>query len=86
MARYWLCHIDGLIEGHFSSPTEARDYMCELASDDGWGPSAYGLRIIETAESYEPEAEVLEFAAITADWLLLSGREVERIPREGAAD
>jgi hypothetical protein len=84
LATFWLCHINGLIEGNFSSAADARDYLCELALEDGWGPSAFDLNIIETAETYEPEAKFLEFAAITADWLPLSDGEVERVPRRRA--
>lgn len=84
MAKYWLCHMDGLIEGCFSSPAEARDYVCELVVMDDWGASAFELNILETADRYEPNTDVLDFAAIEADWLALSNGKIERVSRKGA--
>lgn len=54
--------------------------MCELALEEDWGAAAFDLRIIETDESYEPEAEFLDFRAMTANWRALPDGEVARVP------
>jgi hypothetical protein len=58
--------------------------MCELVLSEDWGASAFELNIIETKDDYEPKSEVLDAAAIAADWVPQTDGKVLRIARSEA--